>query len=368
MIWRWTPLVLLWALFMAGRSSAAPAETAAIEDLAWHEVTAAVVEGKGWSDTGQPFDRLPARAQQIVRPPVWELSRDSAGLYVDFETEAANISVRWTLNTEQLAMPHMPATGVSGVDLYARRGGRWHFLANGRPECYPINEVVIVEGLKPGAGEYRLYFPLYNGVTEMEIGVAADAAFRFAKQRGAQIKPVVVYGTSITQGGCASRPGMSYPAILGRRLNVPVINLGFSGNGKAEPEMARLLAELDPAALVLDAVPNLYAQQVGERMPEFIEILRARQPEVPILLVESPIFPDSLFVAERAERVAQSNQWLRKVYQDRIAGGDRRLTIIPACDQTAEGGEATVDSLHPTDLGFLQMADSIEPYLRRALD
>ncbi len=355
-------LLLMWA---------AAVPSAAVEPskaLVWHEVGESQIEGKGWNDTKSLFDRLPARAEGVVRDPVWELSHDSAGMYVQFQTDASTISVRWTLNSNGLAMPHMPATGVSGVDLYIRDGGKWHFLANGRPTMYPTNEVKIVEGLAAQQHEFRLYLPLYNGVSKVEIGVPSGTSFQFVEAAGVKGKAIVVYGTSITQGGCASRPGMSYPAILGRRLGVPVINLGFSGNGKAEPEVARFLAELEPVAFVLDPLPNLFAKQVGERLPEFVAILREKRPEVPIVLVESPIYPDAAFIATRAERVKESNEILRKLQADRAAAGDRQISIIPARDLFGEDGEAAVDSVHPTDLGFLRMADAMEPYIRKAIE
>ncbi len=364
-ITRRSSIFLLPLLLVASRSPAAPPEGG--ESLRWRDVLELGVEGKGWADTKGPFDRLPARAEGIVRPPAWDLSRHSAGMNIRFVTDAPRISVRWTLTSERLAMPHMPATGVSGVDLYVRRDGHPHFLAVGQPARHPTNTVELVRGLEPKEAEYRLYLPLYNGVTRVEIGVPEDASFRPAPPSGPKARPVVVYGTSITQGGCASRPGMAYPAILGRRLDVPVINLGFSGTGKTEPEMARLLAELDPAAYILDSLPNLTTAEVGERLPGFIETLRARHPEVPILLVENLIYTDAPFVAARAQRVDGSNDLLRKIHAERVARGDRRITLVPALGLIGSDGEGTVDGVHPNDLGFLRMADAIEPYLRKAI-
>jgi lysophospholipase L1-like esterase len=286
---------------------------------------------------------------------------------VRFVTDAARIAVRWTLNTEELAMYHMPATGVSGVDLYAKRGKEWHYLATGRATEFPTNEYLLADNLAGEPTEYRLHFPLYNGVTHVEIGVPDGAAFEWQTPADGQ-RAIVVYGTSITQGGCASRPGMSYTSILSRRLDAPVINLGFSGNGKSEPELAHLLAELDPAAYVLDPLPNMFPEDVERRLPEFIAILRGARPTTPILLVESPLYPNIELVKTGAARVNDSNERLRRVFARQQAQGDRKISLIPACDLTADGGEATVDGVHPTDLGFVRLADSIEPYLRQALD
>ena len=152
---------------------------------------------------------------------------------------------------------------------------------------------------------------------------------------------------------------MAYPAILGRTLGVPVINLGFSGNGKTEPEMARLLAELDPAAYILDSLPNLDTAQVGERLPAFIDIIRQRNASVPIVLLESISYPDKPFVAKRNDRFIGSNDMLRRIYNQRREQGDKRLYYIPSHSFLGLDGEATVDGVHPTDLGFQRMAESL---------
>jgi lysophospholipase L1-like esterase len=343
-----------------------PKETAKPPELIWHAISPDEVIGKGWKDTKTPFDRLPAQAEKIVRKSLWELSRHSAGLYADFNTDAKSISARWTLTSDRLAMAHMAATGVSGLDLYINRHNKWHFLASGRPSKFPTNEVELVTGLASGSAHYRLYFPLYNGVSAVEIGVPAGSSFDL-KREPDRHKPVVIYGTSITQGGCASRPGMSFPAILGRRLDVPVINLGFSGNGKAEVEMARLLAELDAAAFILDPLPNLFPNQVDERLPEFIHVLRASHPDVPILLNENPVYPTVKFVRDQERRVEESNEILRRIGKAKTKTGDGKIFVVPACDLSAEAGEATVDGIHPTDVGFVMMADAIEPVLRKAI-
>ena len=169
------------------------------------------------------------------------------------------------------ALPHMPATGVSGVDLYAKdKGGRWEFVGNGRPAAATNTASFAV----PPGEQYLLYLPLYNGVKSVEIGIPKGRKIAAASPRQHR-KPIVIYGTSITQGGCASRPGMAWTSIVGRRLDTPVINLGFSGSGKMEPAMADLLAELDPSVYVLDCIWNMSPEQVSERVVPFVEKLRS---------------------------------------------------------------------------------------------
>ena len=200
------------------------------DGLQWHDVREWGVEGRGFDDTEKFFDRLPKRAKGVVRDAVWNRCRPSAGMLVRFKTDATAIHVDYTVTSKNLAMPHMPATGVSGLDLYARdEDATWKWVAVVRPTA-PTMKTKLVDGLRPGTREYAIYLPLYNGTESLRIGVANSSEFEPLVPRSE--KPIVFYGTSITHGACASRPGMPHPAILGRRLDRPVINLGFSGNGR----------------------------------------------------------------------------------------------------------------------------------------
>ena len=362
------PMVILagFGCLLAGAGVAGQTTTAA-SVLQWHDARDLGVEGKGWAETKHFYDRWPARAEGKVRGAVWSLGEDSAGLAVRFVTDTTSISVRWTLRREHLAMPHMPASGVSGVDLYVKAKGKWQWLGSGRPDKFPTEEKSVAANMKATRREYLLYLPLYNGVEEVKIGVPPEAKFEFALARQTGLKPVVFYGTSIVQGGCASRPGMAYPAILGRRLDRPQINLGFSGNAWSEPEVAQLLAELDPAVYVLDPLPNMKEEWVVPRLARFAEILRAAHPKTPIVLVENVPYPDGEFVVPRGEHYTKSNARLRELYQRLVRAGDKNLLYVPAMGLIGADGEGTVDGTHPTDLGFMRMADAIEPALKRAL-
>jgi hypothetical protein len=354
------------ACFLA-QTSAPGQPTNPANGLQWHDARELTIEGKGWSDTRKFYDRLPARAEGTVRGAVWGLSQDSAGMAVRFVTDATAISARWTLRKERLAMAHMPASGVSGLDLYVSDHGAWHWLGGGRPDKSPTDQKDLVKGLKPARREYLLYLPLYNGVEEVKLGVPREAKLEPAAPRPAKLKPIVFYGTSIVQGGCASRPGMAYPAILGRRLNRAQINLGFSGNAWSEPELAQLLAELDPAAYVLDPLPNMKEEWVTPRIGQLMELLRTAHSKTPIVLVENVAYPDGDFVASRGERYTNSNTRLHALYQKLVKAGDKNLFYVPAKGLLGTDNEGTVDGTHPTDLGFMRMADAIEPALRRAL-
>ncbi|MEM7233780.1 MAG: SGNH/GDSL hydrolase family protein, partial [Planctomycetota bacterium] len=314
--------------------------------------------------------RLPARAEKLVRKAVWNLSRHSAGLFLRFVTDAPEIHVAWELTSSKLAMPHMAATGVSGVDLYARSdAGKWHWIGCGRPSAQK-NTQRVVSGLPAGKREFLAYLPLYNGVKSVEIGVPKNKTFAKAKAWPTeQRKPIVFYGTSITQGACASRPGMAHTAILGRWLERPVINLGFSGNGTMEAEVAKLIAEIDAALYVIDCLPNLKADAVTERTAPLVKILRKARPKTPILLVEDRNYADGLLVRSKRERNRRSQAALRGAFERLENAGVSRLYYLEGRKLLGEDGEDTVDSSHPTDLGFWRHAKAfrevIVPILKK---
>jgi hypothetical protein len=341
-----------------------------VEGFSWHDIRNLDVEGKGWTDTKNFYDRLPARAETIVREPVWNLSQDSAGICLRFVTDANEIRARWELRSKGLAMPHMPATGVSGLDLYVKDAdGKWKWLAVGRPTQFPVNSVTLVKDIPEGTREYFLYLPLYNGVLSVEVGVPDSSEFRKAAPYPKDHKPIVFYGTSITQGGCASRTGMVHTAILGRQFGYPVINLGFSGNGRMEPEMADLFAELDPSVYVLDCLPNMNGQMVAERVAPFIAKLREVHPDTPILLVEDRTYSDAFFVQSRRQRNLENRQELQKIYSRLKSGGVKQLYYLPG-DRLLEDERdnlATVDGSHPTDLGFMRQAGAFYEVLKPIL-
>lgn len=333
------------------------APTRAADAITWTDVRPFGVEGQGWTETKAPFDRLPEKAEGVVRKPVWDLSRHSAGLCVRFVTDARTIQGRWTLTSDRIEMVHMPATGVSGLDLYVKADdGRWRWLGIGRPTG-KTTTATLVNGLPDGTREYLLYFPLYNGVSSVEIGVPEGCTITKAPTRPDENrKAVVVYGTSITQGGCASRPGMVHTGILGRRFDRPFINLGFSGNGKMEPEMADLLAELDPAVYVLDCLPNMNAQLVTERVEPFVRRLRKSHPDTPIVLAEDRTYANAFLLPSQHRTNTANRAALRAAYDRLIADGVTGLHYLPGEPQIGPDGEATVDGSHPTDLGFYRMA------------
>ena len=335
----------------------------------WHDISKFGIEGKGWKETANLYDRLPSRAERSVRPEVWNLSQKSAGLSTRFVTDAKSISVRWSLRSPNLALPNMTAAAVSGVDLYVREGGQWRWAGAARPDKPTINEKKIVENMTAVRREFRLYLPLYNGVESVEIGVPETASISKAPAFPRELKPIVFYGTSIVQGASASRPGLAYPSIIGRRLDRPFINLGFSGNGRMEAEVAELITEIDASVYVIDCLPNLSTgAEVETRTPRVVEILRRLRPKTPIVLVENVLYPDIFIEQSKYKKVTEKNTALFLVYRRLIASGVRNLHYINADRLIGKDGEATIDGIHPTDTGFIRMANAIGPVIKQILN
>jgi lysophospholipase L1-like esterase len=356
--------LLVIGLFPAAADRATAAEKAP-DTTRWHDVAEWGVEGQGWlpADLKSRYDRLPAKAEKIVRPPVWSLSNDSAGIAFRFNTDATSIRIRYTVGDKTLALPHMPATGVSGVDLYALDEGVWKWVDVTRPK-EPATDYNIA-GLDPGKRTYMGYLPLYNSTVKIEIGVPEGTAFEPVAPR--KEKPIVFYGTSITHGASASRPGLCHPAILGRRLDRPVINLGFSGNGKMEPEVGALLGEIDAAVYVIDCLPNMTGPEVAERAEPLVRQLREIRPDTPIILVEDRSFTNSWIFKARRDRHAENRASLIRAFDLLVSSGVKQLYYIEGENLLGDDTEGATDGSHPNDLGFMRQADLFEPVLRKAL-
>lgn len=329
--------------------------------ILWYDAQLLPIQGQGWDDTKEDYDRLPGKAEGKVRPEVWNLSRNSSGIVVPFITDATTIEARWTVTSDRLAMPHMPATGVSGLDLYVRDEGQWKWVAC-EPPTKKTTTATLVSGIPEGTREYLLYLPLYNSVSSLEIGIPKGKTL--SAPAASEKKPIVFYGTSITHGASASRPGMVHTAIIGRKLDWPIINLGFSGNGRMETEVAEFLAELDPAVYVIDCLPNIGAKEVLQRTRPCVEILRKAHPDTPILLVEDRSYSDSFLVTSKRERNETSREALRKVYEELKGEGVKNLYYLEGERLLGADNEGTVDSSHPTDLGFMRQAEAFLEVLR----
>ena len=368
--------LLLTLLFLASQAGSGLSQAGS--DLKWWNPVQndfPVVEGQAWTTEVQDsFVRLPLRAKEKVREPVWNLSKHSAGLMIRFRSNAEKIEVRYAVKGDH-AMAHMPATGVSGVDLYAiDSNGEW-LWSRGK---WSFSDTIVYRfnGLRPNDSfhelgrEYRLYLPLYNSIDWLEIGTPEESYFSPLPLR--MEKPIVVYGTSITQGACASRPGMAWTSILGRKLDRPLINLGFSGNGRLEKELIELLAEVEAKIYLLDCLPNLVdarlytEEEIKKRVLESVRRLKEKRPNTPVLLTDHAGYTDGSLAPGRMAEHERANQIQREAFSQLKAEGIQGLYYLSEEDIGLKLDDM-VDGTHPSDLGMMHYAKAYEKSLRSIL-
>ena len=316
------------------------------------------------------YNRLPDRIVANLPKGVAKLSRQTAGENISFSTNSKNITVRYKVR-RKLQMPHMPATGVSGVDLYTKdRDGNELWLA---PKysfkdtvkfTYSNIEPLNVRGNKH---RYTLYLPLYNEVEWLEVGVDDGSVFCFEKV--SPLKPIVAYGTSICQGACASRPSMAWTNILQRRLDYPIVNLGFSGSAYFEKPVIDALSEIDAAVYIIDGMPNAYtipAPALQYTVAKAVRQLRAKRPDTPVLLVDHCGYSHGAVYKKFREAQDHALKSLEEVYQQLCKEGVKDLYRL-RYEDIGMTGEMTVEAIHMSDYGMKNYADAYEPVLREIL-
>ncbi|HIT76748.1 MAG TPA: SGNH/GDSL hydrolase family protein [Candidatus Avipropionibacterium avicola] len=354
------------------RAVAAPADDKADDaldadgPLEWHSPRQDpfALIGFCWFDQDEVYRRLPVEPDWPLPAAVERLANNTAGGQIRFRTDSTRVAVRVTLSGAP-SMNHMPATGQCGFDVYVGDWGDQQYWGTAKPSLGKTEyEATFFTTPEPQSRTITLNFPLYQGVEKVEVGLDSGATTEAAPDFELPGR-LVVYGTSITQGGCASRPGTAYPAELSRRLAIETVNLGFSGSGKGEQEVARTIAQIDDVScFVLDYESNVAtAADMKRTLSRFIPILRERHPQVPIVVVsktpriEERFDPDAL-----ADRLAK-----RKAQADVVTrlqrGGDEWLEFLDLGEHDLTA--SSVDGVHLTDGGFTQLADLVEPSVRR---
>ena len=268
---------------------------------------------KGFLETEGDFTRLPAFMKDSVRDQLWWLAGCSTGIGIRFATDSKSIGARYNLRYN-FSMMHMAMTGIKGSDLYRMDDkGQWHYVNTARPVKDSVQHKVYVENMDGQMHEYLIYLPLYDGINWFEIGV--DSTARLEKphvDNPRSGKRIVCYGTSVMQGGCATRTGMTQTTMLQRDLNVEVVNLGFSGEGKQDYCMARLMAGIDDViCYVIDPVPNCTKDMCDTLTYGFIKILRDAHPDIPIVMVEGLTYPYAKYDSYFRDYLPEKNRAFR---------------------------------------------------------
>lgn len=341
--------------------------SALAQNVVYTDASGFPLYGKISDQTNERYERLPSSLEGVSREPVWYLGRHSAGLFIRFRSNSTSIHVRWE-STFNNTMTHMTDTGTKGLDLYAIVDGEWRHVCSAQPQGKK-SERCIIANMDPFEREYMLYLSLYDGVKSLEIGVDEGSVLDLpAVDRPSREKPVVMYGTSILQGGCANRPGMAHTNIISRRLDREVMNLGFSGNALLDMEIAELMASVEePGLYVLDYVPNASAEAIDEVGEQFFRKIRDAHPDVPVIFIEDVIFPHTIFDNKILEEVTKKNEAQERLYKKLKKSGEKRIYYISAEGMIGDDGEATVDAIHFTDLGAMRYVDHVLPVIKRAL-
>ena len=326
-------------------------------DVIWHDVHDAPFSLHGFchaQPSGEIFRRFPLDVARSFSEHVQLLNEYTAGCRVRFKTNSPYVALHAELG-ELHPMDHMPLTGIYGFDLYIRVNGEYFYRGTFRPS---VKRERAYEGrvmLPEGTQEVTIHFPLYNGVDKLYVGVKEGSDLLEAAPY-THAKPVVYYGSSITHGGCASRPGNAYPAMISRMLDCDHINMGFSGSCKAEEEMAHFFAKLPMSVFVYDYDHNAPdAEFLAKTHEPFFRILRAARPELPIIFVTCPDF----YLHEAQRTPCYDVIW--RTYQNALAAGDQKVAFIDG-RTLFEGffkNDCTVDGCHPNDMGFMFMAEKI---------
>ncbi len=336
--------------------------------------TIKTLEGQAWPvEIKNFYSRLPAKAEQLVRQDVWDLSKNSAGLQLRFRTNADEIIIKYTLDGA-LQFPHMPATGVSGIDLYSKTiDGKW-LRAAGK---YDFDDTVsfqftnlLTADQHVGNREYTLYLPLYNSVKWMEISVPKESFFKPLPVHNDN--PIIVYGTSIAQGACASRPGLAWTNILGRKLDRAVINLGFSGNARMEKSVIDLMAAAAAKIYVLDCLPNMAggiftAAEVKKRLVEAVKILQEKRAGTPILFCDHDGYTGDGINDVKRKEYEGINLVLKEVVDSLTAAGIKNIYRLSK-EEINQDIESMVDAVHPNDIGMMHYADAYEKKIKEILN
>lgn len=320
--------------------------------------------GFEWIKQDSVYRRLPVNLDWEIPKSVDELANHTAGGQVRFSTNSKKILLRVKLAGES-NMYHMAPTGQSGFDLYVRDYGVQRYFRTTRFHHDSVNyQCELYKSNDSNFHDFTINFPLYNGVKSLQIGLEegsilqAPPAFSFKGK-------IVIYGTSITQGGCVTRPGMAYSNILSRKLDAEFINLGFSGSGKGEPALAHLINQIsDVSFIILDYEANAN-QTIKNTLNPFIEIIREQHPETPILVMSKiryaihyPGGPNNKIYYEN--RAFQNN-----LVDEKVKAGDRNIYFLDGSKVLGDDYfECAVDGVHPSDLGSDRIANALLKAIR----
>ena len=343
------------------------------QEIEWYDVGKMHIQGSPSAEVSNPFQRFPDSLKNKVRERVWELSQNSTGLQLNFSTNSSVIMLRYQTEGD-LGFPHMPPTGVSGVDLYLKDSLQNWQWAKGQfnfGDTITYNFKLTDEQVKGYNAQYLLYLPLYANVKWMKIGVHKNS--KFIESPFNEASPIVVYGTSISQGACAGRPGTAWTSRLSRQINKPVLNFGFSGNGRLEKEIIEYISRIDSQVIILDCLANftpgqsLTAIDAQQRLVQSVLDIRQIKPYIPIILTAHAGYPHGELTPSLKKLYTTLNKVNEQVYEQLLEAGVKNLHII-TFEELGLTMDDFVDGVHPNDAGMLKYSTAYHKKLTEILD
>ena len=322
------------------------------DDIVLYDVRNAPFAIRGVFYEGNRFRRMPKAVAATVNGGVLHLSLHTSGGRVFFSTDSECIALTCT-RPDFWAMGHMARTGNGGFTLYERRGGRWVFRATFVPPASPEGFSSIVDLGDKAPRELMLQMPLYAPISSLLVGISDGSELRSCKTLYEREKPIVFYGSSITQGGCASSAGSDYAGRVSRYFDTDYINLGFSGSARGEDVIADYIKDLPMSLFVLDYDHNAAnVEELKNTHEKLYKKVRGVHPEIPIIIMSRPKY---YLNPEEEERLSI----IKATYENALSRGEKVYFLDGRMLMEFAGDEGTVDNCHPTDYGFASMAKSI---------
>lgn len=315
-------------------------------------------------NTKKTYHRVDTTAYNKMPQKVKSLFTNSAGIAIAFTTNSSSIAAKWSVKGGK-GLPNMSDINSMGLDLYIKKGGIWKFAGVGRPKD-SYSEYMIVSNMDTLVKECLLYLPTYDEITSLEIGV--DKSSYIKPSASPFTGKYVIYGSSITQGASASRPGLAYPARMARTTGLNFINLGLSGNGKMEAPVIEMLGDINCDAYIMDCIANPSPEEIMERAPQAIRYLRKKHPDTPIIFIQSVKIEKGLFDEQVRLKSKQQNEAIVRVFNDLQKEQIPYLYLIKENNFLGTDNESTIDGVHPNDLGFDRMIQVIQPEILSILN
>lgn len=347
-----------------------------LDGFRYEDATNFRIINKGWENTSESYTRLPQAYMDSCRKDQQWLYDHSSGIAVRFASNSKRIAAQWNLKNN-FHMQHMAMTGIKGTDLYTlnQETGKWEYVNTARPQeknfkADSVQSKLYVDNLDGEMHEYMIYLPLYDGINWLQIGVDSTAQLIQPQvDNPRSMGKIIIYGTSIQQGGCASRTGMVPSAMIQRDFNLECVNLATSGQARMDFYIAEAMASIEDAiCYVIDPVPNCTKDRCDTATYDFIKILRTLRPEVPIVMVEGLMYPYTRHDSYHAEYLPQKNECFRRGFDEHVAENPKGMYYMTHEGQTGPDMEGTVDGVHLTDYGFRAYADLLEIHIKEALD